>query len=200
MEKYFNNLGKSLKYNPKNTASAVTVLLLVVLSSTLQPIVPPFLIKLFNNLVFKILYITVLLITFRYNYTAAFVMAIMFLVVMQVITNYQAYIEKNKDNLTLHNMASGLATSVVDSVSSVVTDAGKIVTGVADSISEVSSYLTENFDEEETFTNESDDYINQPNVVTSSPNSNIFPHAGTAVSDDKYISNPYPQPMEQTLL
>ena len=143
-----NKFIKSLQYNPKQALSAVVILLLVLASSVGTPQVPKFLTKLLNNTVFKVIYMALILIVFKYKPAVAFALALLFLLLLQTINNYHNYIDTTKDKLTPQKLAQGLANSVSNSVNEVINDTGSIISGLTSIISESHSYLTkENFNE-----------------------------------------------------
>ncbi len=137
-----NKFIKSLQYNPKQALSAVVILLLVLASSVGTPQVPKFLTKLLNNTVFKVIYMALILIVFKYKPAVAFALALLFLLLLQTINNYHNYIETTKDKLTPQKLAQGLANSVSNSVNEVINDTGSIISGLTSIISESHSYLT----------------------------------------------------------
>jgi len=129
-------------YNPRQIISALIILFLVLCSSFGTPKVPNFLVRLLNNTVFKILYMTLILVVFKYKPQVAFALSILFLLLLQTINNYHDYIENTKDKLSAHNLAKGLVNSASNSVNDVVSDVGSILTGVSQAISESHKYIT----------------------------------------------------------
>jgi hypothetical protein len=138
MHKFFNNL----RYDPKNLMSGMFILFLVLLSSVSMPAVPNFLVTLMSNTTFKLLYMTGILFTFNYSAKYAFLLSLVFILLLQTINNFQ----KTKLNNTLTAALTNIANSATDSASDLLSDAGKIFTTVGDTISDVvseaSNYLS----------------------------------------------------------
>ncbi len=203
------------KYKP---LYAGVVLLTTVLLSVGLPKVPHFLVKLLNNTVFKVLYMGFILMLFNYDPLMAFVLALIFLLLLQTITNYNQYLDTTKDSLNLGNLTTGLVNAAGDSVNEVVNDAGSILTSLADAVSDTHSYLTqENFEENfeaqnETFNNPPEyydfSYEKTENFESLSPgdydnlkdlyNGPMFKHSlvNTTYEPNPTIDNLVPQPLK----
>lgn len=149
------NLSK-LEYNPNHIFSGIIILLLVLVSSVGTPKVPSFLVSLFNNTVFKILYMTILLIVFKYKPMAAFVLALLFLLVLQTINNYHEYIETTTDKLNVHNLTKGLVNSASDAVSEVLSDTESIFTSVKSAVVNVAHHGDKSNSNKESFETETE--------------------------------------------
>ena len=192
------NLLNMLRYDSKKLVSGLVILLLVLLSSAGTPKIPPFLIRLLNNSVFKILYMTILLIVFQYKPYSAFLLALLFLLVLQTINNYQTYIDTTKDKLNMHNLSKGLINSAGNSVSSIVDDTRSILSSVSNSIVDFSNskpneHFEENFNdgfEPEIFENTVDQYTG---LKFSDENS-----LGVInVENPPFMKDSYPEPLDQ---
>jgi hypothetical protein len=183
-----------MKYNPQQIISAVGILLLVLISSVGTPSVPKFIVNLFNNTVFKILYMTAILFVFHYNPVQSLFLAVIFLLVLQTINNYQNYIDTTTDKLNVKNLTSGLINSAKDSVSEVVSDTGSIITSVFDSVVDVANFGNDSFTNPEKEEFDPAYYDNLPDQY----NGPKFEHSlGHDFVVPKFMDSTVPQPMNQ---
>jgi hypothetical protein len=123
-----------IQYSISSPLSGFFILLLVFLSSVGTPKMPSFLRTLFNNTLFKLGYMTLLLFIFKYKPIVAFALALAFLLLLQTINNYNQFINDSTDTLNIHDLTKGLVNSASDAMTELVSDTESVLTKISDAV------------------------------------------------------------------
>ena len=138
------------RYNSTSSMSAGVLLLVVLLASAGMPTVPEFMIHLFNNTIFKLCYMTFILVIFNYCPLTALLVALIFLIVLQSINKYAA--KSHVNNVNIESVAKGIVNSVADTASELVNDTGSILNEIGRGIKNIHNHVIINEDKFENLT------------------------------------------------
>jgi len=120
--------------------SAGLLLFVILIASAALPDVPDWIRRLFSNTIFKIAYLTVILIMFNYCPLTALLIALIFIIITQSMNKYTI----NRNLETSHNIqetAKSIIQSVADTSSELVSDSGEIIKTIGQSVAHARNYI-----------------------------------------------------------
>ena len=186
MTKTMNNYIAKMRIKSGSALAAGLLLFAILIASAAMPDVPDWLTTLFSNTIFKLLYLTVVLIMFNYCPLTALLIALIFIIIVQSINKYAL----NRANEPKHNIketAKSIIQSVADTSSELVSDSGEIIKTIGRSVSHARNYIIN----EDSFENL------KPTVVI---NDQREPSKNNYIAiNDLYSGKPFPQTFSDTV-
>jgi hypothetical protein len=175
------NYVAQMRIKSGSALSAGLLLFAVLIASAAMPDVPGWLTTLFNNTIFKLAYLTLILIMFNYCPLTALLIALIFIIILQSLNKYSV----NRSLEPSHNIketAKSIIQSIADTSSELVSDSGEIIKTVGKSISHTRDYI-----------------INEDSFENLKPTKTIPSDGNYSALGDLYIGKKHPQDFSDTV-